>query len=62
MKNVYKNRSYVCFDCSMYPREQGLFSLSYLLAGDAVTASLGSVSRQVFMFQCVMICLVGPAM
>lgn len=57
-----KNRRYVCFECSTYPKEQGLVSLSCLLAGNAITASLGSVSRQVFVFQCVMICLVGPVM
>lgn len=51
----------MCFECSMYPKEQELVSLSCLLAGNAITASLGSVSRQVFLFQCVMIYLVCPA-
>lgn len=39
----------------LYPKERGLVSLSCLLAGNAVTASLGSVSKQVLVFQCVMI-------
>lgn len=55
MESVYKNRSYVCCQCSVYPKERGLVSLSCLLAGNAVTACLGSVSKQVLVFQCVMI-------
>lgn len=53
-----KDRSYICFECSAYPKEQGLVLLGSLLARNAITASLGSVSRQAFMLKCVMICLV----